>query len=81
MSELRTKAGKRLLAREAYNERSFALITPDAIAAIEAEAARLDARRLARALRVAYRSAYPDATQADWLSDAKYIRAAYEADR
>jgi hypothetical protein len=34
----RTDAGKQLLGREAYNSRSFALITPEAIAAIEAEA-------------------------------------------
>jgi len=39
MTEPRTVAGRRLLAREAYNSRSFALITADAILAIEAEAA------------------------------------------
>ena len=38
MATVRTTAGKRLLANEAMNARSFALITPEAIAAIEAEA-------------------------------------------
>ncbi len=44
MSEPRTDAGKALLACEAYNSRSFALITAEAILAIEAEA-RADAIR------------------------------------
>jgi len=35
----RTEAGRRLLARESYNSRSFALITVEDILAIEAEAA------------------------------------------
>ena len=35
-----TEAGRRLLEREDLNSRSFALITPEAIAAIEAEARR-----------------------------------------
>lgn len=35
---MRTKAGRALLEREAYNSRSFSLITADAIAAIESEA-------------------------------------------
>ncbi len=37
----RTEAGRRLLDREAYNARSFALITAEAIIAIEEEAARI----------------------------------------
>src|SRR5690348_116222 len=39
VSEPRTEAGRALLAREAYNSRSFALITSEAIRAIEDEAA------------------------------------------
>jgi hypothetical protein len=39
MSEPRTKAGRALLEREAYNERSFPLITVEAIRTIEEEAA------------------------------------------
>ncbi len=37
----RTEAGRRLLDREAYNSRSFTLITAEAIIAIEEEAARI----------------------------------------
>lgn len=49
-----TNAGKALLAREAYNSRAFALITPDAIVAIEQESSTassdaLETDRLARA--------------------------------
>jgi hypothetical protein len=43
-AEPRTEAGRRLLAREAYNSRSFALITAEAICAIEDEAAQMPAR-------------------------------------
>ena len=38
MNEPTTEAGRVLLAREAYNERSFPLIEPAAIVAIEQEA-------------------------------------------
>jgi hypothetical protein len=44
-----TKAGKALLEREAYNSRSFTLITPEAIVAIEREAARDAVARLVEA--------------------------------
>jgi len=42
MSEPRTTAGRELLERESLNSRSFPLITPEAICAIEEEAAALD---------------------------------------
>lgn len=45
-----TAAGKALLRREDFNERSFALITAEAIIAIETEAARLNVDRLKAAL-------------------------------
>lgn len=38
MTEPTTEAGRNLLANEAYNNRSFALVTGNAIAAIEEEA-------------------------------------------
>jgi hypothetical protein len=41
LREPRTKAGRALLEREAYNERSFPLITAEAIRTIEEEAAAL----------------------------------------
>ena len=50
MTQPRTKAGQRLLARERYNSRSFDLIRAEDIRAIEDEAVALDVERLERAL-------------------------------
>ncbi len=51
MSEPVTQAGRALLRMEDFNERSFPLIRPGAIAAIEAEAVARERERLAAAVR------------------------------
>jgi hypothetical protein len=85
-----TKAGRVLLEQEAYNSRSFPLITVEAIVAIEAEARAasqkrppIDVVRLAKAMALVYVTGHPihEAVEhwESYRTDATELIAAYGA--